>query len=316
VRHREGPIDTIVFGGCGNIGSYVAADLCELGCAVTVFDQNAPAGILRGYEGRFRAIRGDIADADAVEQAVRASGARRIVHVAAMLAFGIVDDPRRGMRANVDGTLNVLEAARRCGAERVVFASTDAVCGDEGLARVEVAPMGPTMSVYAASKYLGERLGALYADRHGFQFVALRYSLTFGPGTIRSPGTAKAFQDLLGAMDGSAVTIADFAGDWRQQLTYVRDTAAATVLALTCERPSFRVYNVAGPYANYISMAECHEVLKSVVPGTGPVRFTGPMRAGGACDITRIQTDLGFRPRYSVAEGIRARIEDMRRWSS
>lgn len=306
----------IVFGGCGNVGSYVAADLCDLGFEVSVFDQGKPAGILRGYDRKFRWFEGDIADATQVEAAVRESKADRIVHVAAMLAFGIVGDPRRGMQINVDGTVNVLEAAKACGVERVVFASTDSVCGDEGLARVEVAPMGPTMSVYAATKYLGERLGCLYADRHGFRFIALRYSLTFGPGVIRSPGTARAFQDLQGSMNGSPVTISDFSGDWRQQITYVRDTAAATVLALTHQNPSFQIYNVAGPYENFVSMAEFHSVLRSVVPQTGPATFTGPKRAGGVCDITRIQSDLGFRPRYSIAEGIKARIADMQQWGS
>jgi nucleoside-diphosphate-sugar epimerase len=169
--------------------------------------------------------------------------------------------------------------------------------------------MGPTMSVYASSKLLGERLGALYSDQHGFQFIALRYSLTFGPGVIRSPGIAKAFQDLQDTINGSAVTIADFSGDSRQQITYVRDAAAGTVLALLHDRPSYRVYNVAGPYENFIAMSEFHDILKKTVPETGAATFTGPRRAGGPCDITRIQDDLGFKPRYTVADGIRAKIK-------
>src|SRR6266496_4437488 len=121
-------MNVLVFGGAGNIGSYVASDLCDQGLGVTIFDQCRPAGILRSQEGRFTWIDGDITDLEQVTAAVKRAGAQRIVHVAAMLAFGIVSDPRRRMQVNVDGIVNVLEAAKQCAVERVAFASTDAVC--------------------------------------------------------------------------------------------------------------------------------------------------------------------------------------------
>jgi nucleoside-diphosphate-sugar epimerase len=197
----------------------------------------------------------------------------------------------------------------------LVFASTDAVCGEDGFARREDAPMGQEMSVYACSKLLGERLGVMYSAQRGIGFIALRYSLTFGPNPVRGAGVAQAFAKMLSALEGKSLTISDFSGEWRQQVTYVRDVASATSLALMHESPSHNTYNVAGPYENYMSMKEIHAVLRSIAPTTGEVTFTGPKRLGGPCDISRIQDDLGYRPHYSLALAVRDRVEEMKRWA-
>ncbi len=305
----------LIFGGTGLIGSYVAADLCDRGEEVTVFDLGHPQGILQAHEGRFRRIEGNISDAAQVVRAVEESEARRIVHLAAMLQFDCEQDPREAMQVNVGGTINVLEAARQGGVERVVFASSGAAYGFRGGPLHEDTSLGPGLSIYGATKLLGERLGAQYSDQYGFDFIALRYGLTFGPGTVTSPGMAKVLHDIESTMDGRSITIWEVGGDLHRQITYVRDTAAATVLALTHRKPSHRLYNVAGPDENYVSLEEFHETLRRTVPGTGIVTFAGKGRESGPLDTTRIRQDLGFAPKYSIAEGIRAKLEDMRKWS-
>ncbi|MBT3401935.1 MAG: NAD-dependent epimerase/dehydratase family protein, partial [Rhodospirillaceae bacterium] len=144
----------------------------------------------------------------------------------------------------------------------------------------------------------------------GFAFIALRYHMTLGPGNVTSPGMAKVIQDITGAMDGEPVTIAEVGGDLRRQLTYVRDSAAATVLALTHPSPSFRLYNVAGPDENYVRLNELYEAMRQVAPECGTVTFTGRGREAGSVDITRIRQDLGFEPQFGIAEGLRAQRED------
>ncbi len=307
-------MDAILFGGGGLIGSYTAAALCDLGMDVAVFGRGAPKGILRSCGDRVRWIRGDVRDAAQVAGAVRETGARRIVHLAAALQFDCERTPGAALRVNVDGTLNVLDAARDRGVERVVFASSGAVYGVRADPMREDMPAGPDMTIYGSSKLLCETVGSRYADRHGFGFVALRYNMTFGAGDVASPGMAKVVQDITGAMDGAAVTVSEVGGGLRRHLTYVRDSAAATVLALTHPDPSHRVYNVAGPDGNYIALRELAAIMREVAPECGPVTFTGRGREAGPVDTTRIREDLGFAPKYGVADGLAAQREDRRRW--
>ena len=307
-------MDVIVTGGGGLIGSYTTADLCELGMDVAVFSRSAPKGILRSYEDRVRWIRGDVGDAEQVTRAVKETGARRIVHLAAALQFDCERTPGAAMHVNVGGTLNVLDAARDCGVERVVFASSGAAYGIRADRMREDMPVGPDMTIYGSSKLLCENFGNRYADRHGFGFVALRYNMTFGPGNVTSPGMAKVIQDITGAMDGAPVIVSEVGGGLRRHLTYVRDSAAATVLALTHPGPSHRVYNVAGPDENYITLRGLTEIMRDVAPECGPVTFTGRGREAGPVDTARIREDLGFAPRYGVADGLVAQRRDRRDW--
>jgi nucleoside-diphosphate-sugar epimerase len=307
-------LDVIVFGGGGLIGSYTTVDLCEQGMDVAVFSRSPPKGILRSYEDRIHWINGDVGDAEQVARAVAETGARRIVHLAGALQFDCDRTPEVAMHINVGGAINVLDAARTCGVERVVFASSGAVYGVRADRMREDMPVGPEITIYGSSKLLAEQIGIRYAEQHGFGFIALRYNMTFGPGNVTSPGMAKAIQDITGAMDGAAVTMTEVGGDLLRHLTYVRDSAAAAVLALTHPNPSHHVYNVAGPDENYVSLQKLTEIMRQVAPECGPVTFTGRGREAGAVDTTRIRQDLGFEPQYSVADGLRAQREDRLKW--
>tara|TARA_Y100001934_G_scaffold250989_1_gene313769 strand:- start:3300 stop:4232 length:933 start_codon:yes stop_codon:yes gene_type:complete len=307
-------VDVIVFGGGGLIGSYAVADLCELGMEVAVFSRSAPKGILKSYEDRLHWIYGDVGDAEEVARAVSDSGAGRIVHLAAALQFDCDRAPDAAMRINIGGTINVLDAARNHGVERVVFASSGAAFGVRADRQLEDVPVGPEITIYGSSKLLAEHIGIRYAEQHGFDFIALRYNMTFGPGNVTSPGMAKVIQDVTGAMDGDAVTISEVGGELQRHLTYVRDSATATALALTHPNPSHHVYNVAGPDENYVTLREFTEMMKEVEPNCGTVTFTGQGREAGAVDTTRIRDDLGYQPQYSIPDGLRAQREDLKKW--
>ena len=307
-------MDVIVFGGGGLIGSYATADLCDLGMDVAVFSRSPPKGILRSYEDRIHWISGDVGDADEVARAVEETGVRSIVHLAGALQFDCDRTPEVAMRINVGGTINVLDAARASDVERVVFASSGAVYGVRADRMREEMPVGPEITIYGSSKLLAEQIGIRYAEQHGFVFVALRHNMTFGPGNVTSPGMAKAIQDITSAIDGTALTMAEVGGDLQRHLTYVRDSAAATVLALTHPNPSYHVYNVAGPDENYITLHDLTKIMRQVAPECGTVTFTGRGREAGAVDTTRIRQDLGYKPRYSIADGLIAQREDRLKW--
>lgn len=314
VNAKGEEVDVIAFGGGGLIGSYTVADLCSLGMDVAVFSRSPPKGILKSHEDQLTWIYGDVGNVEEVAQAVLDSGARRIVHLAAALQFDCDREPNAAMRINVGGALNVLDAARNHDVERVVFASSGAAFGVRADLQREDVPVGPDITIYGSSKLLAEQIGIRYAERYGFEFLALRYNMTFGPGNVTSPGMAKVIQDITSAMDGDAITIPEVGGNLQRHLTYVRDSASATVLALTHPNPSHHVYNVAGPDENYVTLHELTNIMRMVVPDCGTVTFTGQGREAGAVDTTRLRQDLGYQPRYSIAEGLRAQREDQKKW--
>lgn len=307
-------MSVLIFGGCGMIGSYVASDLCARGIEVITFDRVQPPRMLAECAGSVRSISGDVGDAQQVRAAVEESKARRILHLAAVLGRACEQDPSAAMRINVQGTVNVLEAARNCAVERLVYASSGEVYGRGDRVRHEELAFGPQISIYAATKILGERLGARYAELGGFTFVALRFGLTFGPATITSPGEAMMIQTIEQTMNGSSVVVPEVSGNSRRQLAYVRDAAAAAVAALNHPKPSYAVYNVSGPTENYVTLEEFHRIAQRLAPNAGGARFMGPEKQLGPMDTTRICEDLGFVPAFSIEAGLRARIEDRRRW--
>lgn len=295
---------TLVLGGNGLIGAYTVASLVAAGRPVAVFSRTPPGFLLRPLAGRFTWIKGDVTDAHGVADAVARSGAKRIAHLAALLQFGCDNDPRQATEVNVGGTVNVLEAARLFGVERVVFASSSAAYGIRSDRLLEDAPISADISLYGMTKLMGERLGTRYGEVHGLGFVALRYSAVFGPGEVKSPGMAKVLKDIESTIDGRDVTITDVAGELERSLCYVKDAAAATVLALDHPKPTHRLYNVGGPDGNYAPLRAFHEAIRRAAPGAGRVTFTGRGRQAGLVDTSRIRTDLGFAPRFDIAAGV------------
>lgn len=294
-------MSTLIFGGTGLIGTAVARALVGRGERTFVFSRRPPGKDAGATEW----IEGDIVDAAKVADAVRSSDATRIVHLAALLQFACERDPKLAAEINVQGTLNVLEAARAARIKRVVFGSSIAVFGDRTELLTEDAPPGPSVSFYGRTKRFGEQLGAAYKAAHGIEFVALRYCGVFGPGDVKGPGMARVRKSIERTADGHSIAIEGAGGDERAQLLYVEDAALATLAALDHPKPPASVYNLAGPAENYISLRQYHAEVRALVPTAGDVRFTGKARDMGPVDIGRIAADLGFRPTCLVRDGLR-----------
>lgn len=297
-------MSTLVFGGTGLIGAAVVRALAGRGERTFVFSRRPPEDESVSHRAA-EWIEGDIADPGKVRTAVQSTGATRIVHLAALLQFACERDPKLAIEVNIQGTLNVLEAARAAGIERVVFGSSIAVFGDRTDMLTEDAPPGPSVSFYGRTKRFGEELGQAYAAAHGLEFVALRYCGVFGPGDVKGPGMARVRKLIERTADGRSIAIEGASGDERAQLLYVDDAALATLAALDHPKPPALVYNLAGPAENYISLRQYHAEVRTLVPTAGDVQFVGKARDMGPVDIGRIAADLGFRPTCSVRDGLR-----------
>jgi UDP-glucose 4-epimerase len=296
----------LVTGGAGFIGSHLVRGLLAAGAEVTALD-DLSSGHRDNLPGAGEAfIEASILDGAALGRAI--AGCRFVFHEAAMVSVPMsVEDPVRCCEINMTGTERVLEAARRAGVERVVFASSAAVYGDEpSLPCREDAPVD-CRSPYAASKAAGESAVAAYGRCYDLSTVSLRYFNIFGP--RQDPRSAyaaaiAAFVDALSA--GRAPTIF---GDGLQtrDFTSVENVVEANLLAATCPRRlAGEVINV-GMGSRITLLDAVREIGRALGREVAPVfrdARAGDVRHSVA-DVTRTREMLGYSAAVGFAEGMR-----------
>ncbi|HHH84650.1 MAG TPA: SDR family NAD(P)-dependent oxidoreductase, partial [Firmicutes bacterium] len=180
IRKKEARV-YLVTGGCGFIGSHIAEALVQKGEKVKILD-NLTTGCeenIASFRQEVDLIVGDIRDEGLVNRVTE--GVKGVFHEAALVSVGLsVESPRLNHDINVQGTFNVLEAARRNGIRRVVCASSAAVYGDDPRLpkkeNYEPVPASP----YGASKAMNEMYGSLYTRLYGVETVSLRYFNVYG----------------------------------------------------------------------------------------------------------------------------------------
>ena len=304
----------LVTGGAGFIGSHLSERLLDHGAEVTVLDcftdyyprvikEGNIAAALRRPSYRF--VEGSIADADLPSLL---DGVTHVFHLAAQA--GVRKSWGREFQVytalNVDATQLLLEACVGRPIERVVYASSSSVYGDETpLPMREDLPLHP-VSPYGVTKLAAEQLCHLYFANHGVPTVSLRYFTVYGPRQRPDMGFHRFFSALL---DGRPlVQYGD--GQQTRDFTFVADAASATHTAAVRGIPG-RVYNIGG--GSRVSLREVFDLLgrvtgREVRVDRQPVQ-KGDMRDTYA-DTTRAQVDLGFAPSVTLEEGLRA----MYRW--
>jgi nucleoside-diphosphate-sugar epimerase len=167
-------MNVLITGGTGNLGSRLAVPLIRRGDRVTVFDTRWKPHCDSAEFREAEVVVGNLADRDAVLNTVRSHKIESIFHLGAVLSSAAEENPLDAWRANMDGTLNVVDAARFSGAQRVMFSSTVATYG----VRIpnpltDDAPQWP-ISLYGVTKVAGERLGVYYHSQFGLDFRAIR----------------------------------------------------------------------------------------------------------------------------------------------
>lgn len=302
----------LVTGGAGFIGSHLVDALVAAGHDVRVLDnlfngrhENLPAGV--------ELVEGDVADFDLVQDI--SEGVDVTFHQAALGSVRrSFDVPYMTNRINVQGTLAVLEGARRSGVRRVVFASSSSVYGGEApVPTSENAPLAPR-SPYAVSKAAGEHYGRVFAQSLGVETVALRYFNVFGPRQRADSPYAAVIPLFVDALRQGQQPVIEGDGEQSRDFTFVADAVQANLRA--AEAPaaacSGRVYNVAG--GRRITILELLEAVAAVLGVEAEPNFTDPrpgdVRASQA-DLARITTELGYEPSVDLETGLRATIAAM-----
>jgi UDP-glucose 4-epimerase len=296
----------LVTGGAGFIGSHLAEALTRAGRRVRVFD-NFDTGLrenLAGSDPAPEVVEGDVGDATAVAKATEGAGV--VFHLAALASVQkSVEAPYQTHRACATGTLNVLDAARRAGARRVVYAASSSAYGvPAGDVQTEDDPLRP-LSPYAAAKLAGELYAEAFTNSYGLETVRLRFFNVFGPRQrADSPysGVIALFADALGA--GRAPTVY---GDGLQSRDFVYVSDVVHVLTRAAEVPGVggRVYNVGTGRGTTVLdlVAALNRLL-----GTGVAPRHAPARAGDVrhsrADIGRARRDLGYEPAVPFEDGL------------
>lgn len=246
--------------------------------------------------------QGDVCDFSTVEKALR--GADYVLHHAAFVSVPeSVRRPLETFQVNVQGTFNVLEAARQTGVKRVLFACSSAIYGNgKDLPYKETSPVDCT-SPYALSKQIGRMLCRQYTQLYGLDTVSLIYFNVFGPRqNPSSPYAAVIARFMQQAANGQALEI-EWDGEQRRDFVHVQDVVQANLLAAVAAQPG-ESYNVAR--GESVSLLEMADLLDQLYGRKIPLVFR-PKRPVdvklSAADISKIGR-LGFVPRVSLQEGL------------
>lgn len=301
----------LVTGGAGFIGSNLVRELLERGDRVRVLDNFSTGlrGNLLGIADDVEVVEGDLRSYERVHTAVR--GVEVVFHQGALGSVPrSVQDPLTSTAVNVEGTLNVLLAARDEGVRRVVAASSSSVYGDGGtFPRTESQAPNP-ISPYAVAKLAAERFCVSFARVYGLETVALRYFNVFGP--RQDPGSQYAavvplFVSAIAA--GEPVTIHGD-GEQSRDFTYVANVVDANLLAADAAEAAGTVLNIAAGGSETVGTLA--ETIGRLL-GKPVTREHTPPRPGDVlqswADVTRAREVIGYEPRIGFEEGLRLTIQ-------
>jgi UDP-N-acetylglucosamine/UDP-N-acetyl-alpha-D-glucosaminouronate 4-epimerase len=302
----------LVTGGAGFIGSNVVHALLERGDDVRVLDNFSTGSRANLAGGDAEIVEGELRSYERVHNAVR--GVDVVFHLGALGSVPrSVQDPLTSNAVNVEGTLNVLLAARDEGVRRVVFSSSSSVYGSAGaLPRTEEMAPDP-ISPYGVAKLAAERYCVSFSRVYeGLETVVLRYFNVFGPRQSPHSQYAAVVPLFLTAIErGEPVTVY---GDGRQSrdFTYVSNIVDATLRAADAADANGRIFNVAaGQPATVNELAETIARIlgKSVDKVSAPPR-PGDVRDSWA-DVSEAQRVLGYEVSVELEEGLRLTADEL-----
>jgi UDP-glucuronate 4-epimerase len=305
-------VNFLVTGGAGFIGSHVCERLLHSGHHVWAFDdlnnfydprlKRRNLREIQSLAGPFKFVQGDLTERAALDELFGSVKFDQIIHLAARAGVRpSLKQPALYQRVNVEGTVNVLEAARFAGVKKIIIASSSSVYGvNTKVPFAESDPIFSAISPYAASKLACEALGHVYHHVYGMDVVMLRFFTVYGP-RQRPDLAIHKFAGLISAgkpvpVFGDGLTARDY--------TYISDILDG-VMACTQKEFGCEIFNLGESQTvklnRLIELIEAALGKKAVIdrqppqPGDVPITFA---------DISRARTQLGYHPRVKIEPGI------------
>jgi nucleoside-diphosphate-sugar epimerase len=301
----------VVTGGAGFIGSNTVDELVRRGESVVVLD-DLSAGKednLSESRNKISFIKGSINDIEAIRRSMQE--ADYVIHLAARTSVPrSVKDPLETNRVNIEGTLNVLLAARDAKVKRVVLAASSSAYGETPtLPKVETMQPEP-ISPYGVTKYVCELYAQMFGRVYGLQSVSLRYFNVFGPRQDPgSPYSGVLSKFCTAFLEGTEpVVFGD--GEQTRDFTYIDNVVQATLLACEAPAASGRVFNVGT--GERISLNQTLQLLRGISGNKLEAKYE-PAREGdirdSQADITFARELLGYVPTVNFSGGLRRTFE-------
>jgi UDP-glucose 4-epimerase len=314
----------LVTGGMGAIGSFVTRRLVEIGADPVVYARHKDTALLSDMEKKIVFVEGDILDPDKIVQTIKAYAIDRVIHASAIVPSEVT--PSKTIRVNAEGTASVLEAALHCNVRRVVYTSAKGVyneaTGIHGHPTYEPInedwPAEANMGWYGLTKYFGERIGFQYREEQGLDFIALRFSSTYGPGKIVKHG-ATSPMSIICRMIEHAMLGKPFrhtqGAEQKDDFIYNKDTANGIVLACFAENVNHRIFNIGSGVG--VTLMDLADAIRKMYPdadiqvGPGLDFYNMGHNVYSVYDITRAKQELGYAPQYTLEAGVRDYVEVM-----
>ncbi len=305
----------LVTGGAGFIGSSLAERLLASGERVRVLDDfsSGRRSNVESLRGSVEVVEGSVVDAEVVARCM--AGVEVVFHEAAIPSVArSVDDPGRSMLANVQGTTVVLEAARRAGVRRLIFAASSSAYGDTPvLPKVETMVPRP-LSPYAVSKAAGEQLLRVFASLYPIETLSLRYFNVFGPRQDPSSHYAAVIPRFItSALRREPATIYGD-GEQTRDFCFIDNVVSANLLAASATRKlSGEVVNIA--CSDRTSLNQLWRMVGEATGFQSQPKFE-PTRAGDVrdslADIRAAADLIGYEPKVKLPEGLRQTVAALR----
>lgn len=310
---------SVLVTGTGGLGSYIARHFVSQGVSVSLYGTARQIDAIKQIVNvsKVRIFKGDILDANTLENAVKESKADRIIHTAGPRATQTRKDPKYCVMVHIQGTLNVLETARKMNLDRVVFSSTGSVYlatkkGQQA--------RGPTIKeddvlvpmdhedVYATAKVNCEYLGFNYAKTYGFGFIPLRIAHVYGywPGDM---GRGVVVSDMVRAcLMSSSLEVDEQIAEW----THYNDLAEEHAIAAYSQNVKLGAFNAGS--GKIASLKDVVNVLKKHFK-TVNIKVSEEAKTSRSTpsDMSRAKDLLGFVPKYDLNRAVEELIEILKK---
>ena len=303
-------MNCLVTGGAGFIGSNLTKALLTSGYTVRILD-NFSTGKrenLGPYQERVELIEGDLRSYHIVHEAVR--DIEVVFHQGALPSVPrSINDPITTNQVNVEGTLNILDAAKSAGVRRVIYASSSSIYGENPTLPKQEDMTPLPISPYAVAKLAGEKYCQAFTRSYGLETVGLRYFNVFGAGQDPKSQYAAVIPLFITAfLDGGRIQIHGD-GEQSRDFTYIDNVVQANMKAAVAEGAAGEVFNVA--CGEQTSLNQILDDLRKVTEVDVDLEY-GPDRPGDVkhslADISKARDILDYNPAVSAQEGLRRSV--------